>query len=304
MAKHVLVAGSLHHDLVVNAEKFPVVDEYLPGHSLRYLPGGKGGNQAVASVRNGVVTWFAGRVGDDEAGRIMAANLKAAGVDISMLQVGAGEASGASVAIVNPFGDFGAIVVSGANLSFDAGAITIPPETGYLVLQNELPADANIVLARKAKEAGALVMLNDCPVRRAQEELLYLSDILVLGQTEGETMAGRSFSSPKIALEAIVPMADTVPRVAIMLGAGGLVHMERGGRPEYHPAMKGKPESMHGAMDFFVGALASQMASGSEFEAAVHYGQAAASVFMSTPVERRDLIRATQVRARLGEDDR
>jgi ribokinase len=107
-----------------------------------------------------------------------------------------------------------------------------------------------------------------------------------------------------VALEAIAPMADKVPRVAIMLGAGGLVHMEQGGRPEYHPAMKGKPESMHGAMDFFVGALASQMASGSEFEAAVHYGQAAASVFMSTPVERRDLIRATQVRARLGEDDR
>jgi hypothetical protein len=40
MAKHVLVAGSLHHDLVVNAEKFPIADEYLPGHSLRYIPGG------------------------------------------------------------------------------------------------------------------------------------------------------------------------------------------------------------------------------------------------------------------------
>ena len=304
MTKHVLVAGSLHYDLVVNAEKFPIADEYLSSRSLRYMPGGKGGNQAIASARNGVVTHLAARVGDDEAGRILAANLEAAGIDVSMLQTGVGEISGASVAIVNPFGDFGAIVVSGANLSFDADAVTMPPDIGYLVLQNELPADANVALARKAKAAGARVMLNDCPVRLAQEELLYLSDILVLGQAEGEAMAGRSFSSPKVALEAIVPLADKVPRVVIMLGAGGLVHVERGGRPEYHPAMKGKPESMHGAMDFFVGALASQMASGSEFEAAVHYGQAAASVFMSTPVERRDLIRATQVRARLGEDDR
>ena len=304
MAKHVLVAGSLHHDLVVNAEKFPIADEYLPGHSLRYLPGGKGGNQAIASARNGVVTWFAGRVGDDEAGRILAANLEAAGVDISMLRAGAGEVSGASIAIVNPFGDFGAIVVSGANQSFDPDVVTMPPDIGYLVLQNELPMDANVALARKAKAAGALVMLNACPVRPTQEDLLDLTDILVLGQAEAEAMAGRSFSSPKVALEAIVPFTDKMLRVAIMLGAGGLVHMERGGRPEYHPAMKGKPESMHGAMDFFVGALASQMASGSEFEAAVHYGQAAASVFMSTPVERRDLIRATQVRARLGEDDR
>ena len=304
MAKHVLVAGSLHHDLVVNAEKFPIADEYLPGHSLRSLPGGKGGNQAVAAARNGVPTWIAGRVGDDEAGRIIAANLGAAGVDISMLQIGAGEISGASIATVNPFGDFGAIVVSGANQSFDANAVAIPPQTGYLVLQNELPEQANLVLARKAKAAGVLVILNACPVRAGQDDLLDLTDILVLGQAEAEAMADRSFSSPKVALEAIVPFTDKVPRVAIMLGAGGLVHIERGGRPEYHPAVKGKPVSMHGAMDFFIGALASQMASGSEFEAAVHYGQAAASVFASTPVERRDLIRATQVRARLGEDDR
>lgn len=75
------------------------------------MPGGKGGNQAIASARDGVVTWLAGRTGDDEAGRIMTANLKAAGVDVSMLQAGAGEISGASVAIVKPFGDFGAIVV-------------------------------------------------------------------------------------------------------------------------------------------------------------------------------------------------
>ena len=74
MTKHVLVAGSLHYDLVVNAEKFPVVDEYLPGQSLRYMPGGKGGNQAIASARNGVVTWFAGRAGDDEAGGIVTAS--------------------------------------------------------------------------------------------------------------------------------------------------------------------------------------------------------------------------------------
>ena len=51
MTKHVLVAGSLHYDLVVNAERFPAVDEYLPAHAPRHVAGGKGGNQALASAR-------------------------------------------------------------------------------------------------------------------------------------------------------------------------------------------------------------------------------------------------------------
>jgi ribokinase len=207
------------------------------------------------------------------------------------------------VAIVNPFGDFGAVVISGANHSFDAEAIEIPADTGCVVLQNEFSDNTNLVLATKAKHAGAHVLLNACPTRPLDQSLTEVVDILVLGRAEAEALTGRIFSNTKIVLEAIMPLTERVPRVVVMLGAGGLVHAERGGRPEYHPATKKKPESMHGAMDFFVGALASQLVSGSEFDAAVHYGHAAVSLFMTTPVERRDLIRATQVRARLGEDE-
>ena len=103
---------------------------------------------------------------------------------------------------------------------------------------------------------------------------------------------------------AIQPIAERIPRVVFFLSGGGMVHLERGGRPEYHPARDKRPESMHGAQDFFVGAYVSQIAGGSEFEAATHYAQAAATLFMTMPVERRDLIRATQIRARLSEDDR
>jgi ribokinase len=105
-------------------------------------------------------------------------------------------------------------------------------------------------------------------------------------------------------LDAIEPMTERVGRVAFFLGGGGMIHVERGGRPEYHPAREKRPESMHGVQDFFVGAYVSQLAGGSEFEAAMHYAQAAATLFMATAVERRDLIRATQIRARLSEDDR
>jgi ribokinase len=304
MAKHVLVAGSLHYDLVVSADTFPVADEYVAGHSMRHIPGGKGGNQALASARSGAATWLAGRIGDDEAGRVLKANLDEGGVDISLLQTGAGETTGSSVAIVNGFGDFGAVVIPGANAAFDSGAVTLPAEAGVLLLQNELPEDANLALARKASAAGLDVILNGCPFRETGDTLLSLTNTLILGLHEAEGMMQHPLSNNRIALEAVQSISERVPRVVIVLGGGGMVHGETGRRPEYHPARERKPVSMHGALDFFVGAYASQIAGGSEFEAAAHYAQAAATLFMTTPVERRDLIRATQIRARLGEDDR
>ena len=304
MTKHVLVAGSLHHDLVVNADTFPVADEYVVGHSSFHVPGGKGSNQALASARCGTPTWIAGRVGDDETGRLLRDNLNEGGVDISLLQTDENEATGSSLAIVNPFGDFGAVVVAGANAAFDGSKVEIPPAAGILLLQNELPEAANLALARKASAAGLGIILNGCPFRTLDDELASLTNSLILGVREAEGMIGHTLSNTKIALEAIDAIAERIPRVAIFLGGGGMVHGERGRRPEYHPARERKPVSMHGALDFFVGCYASQIAGGSEFEAATHYAQTAATLFMITPVERRDLIRATQIRAGLGEDDR
>lgn len=304
MAKHVLVAGSLHYDLVVNADTFPVADEYIAGHSPRHVAGGKGGNQALACARSGATTWLAARVGDDDAGRLLKANLTDGGVDISLLQTGPDETSGSSIAIVNAFGDFGAVVIAGANAAFDVESVSIPLDAGVLLLQNELPEAANLALAQKAAAAGMDVVLNGCPFRDTGDPLLALTNTLILGLHEAEAMTGHPLSNNRIALESVEFICERVPRVAIVLGGGGMVHGERGRRPEYHPARERKPVSMHGALDFFVGAYASQIAGGSEFEAATHYAQAAATLFMTTPVERRDLIRATQIRARLGEDDR
>lgn len=303
MAKHVLVAGSLHYDLVVNADTFPVADEYVVGHSPHQVPGGKGGNQALACARSGTPTWFAGRVGDDPAGRLLAANLAEGGVDISLLQTGDGEVTGSSVAIVNTFGDFGAVVITGANAAFDAAKVSLPAEAGVLLLQNELPDAANLALAQKAATAGLEVVVNGCPFRELDDGMLSQVNTLILGVHEAEAMMGHTLPNTRAAIEAVESIAARVQRVVIFLGGGGIVQGERGRRPEYHPARERKPVSMHGALDFFVGAYASQIADGSEFEAATHYAQAAATLFMTTPVERRDLIRATQIRARLGEDD-
>ena len=64
----VLTVGSLHYDIMVEADHLPRRDETATGS--RWYPkfGGKGGNQAVAARGNGVPARMAGAVGDDTFG--------------------------------------------------------------------------------------------------------------------------------------------------------------------------------------------------------------------------------------------
>lgn len=302
MTKTILVAGSLHYDVVVDAPRMPHLDETLPGQSVRYVIGGKGRNQAAAAALNGAKTFMAGRIGNDTTGKTIEADLKARGIDVSLMQIGSGEASGMSVAIVTPAGDYGAVVVSGSNLGFDPAKVEIPSDTGFLLLQNEVTVEANIGMAGKARAAGAEVILNAAPARPMDTELAGLVDILVVNRGEAEVLSGQRIDDTKSAMSAIGVLCERTPKVIITLGHEGAVHMRAGARAEHQPAFRAQVVSVHGAGDFFIGALANQLASGSEFEAAIHYAQAAAAIYVSTEIDKRSGIRPVHIRARLGED--
>jgi ribokinase len=302
MSKAILVAGSLHYDIVVDASRLPVLDETLPGRSVRYIPGGKGRNQAVAAALNGARTFLAGRIGSDAAAETLKNDLSERDVDISQLQIGNGEASGMSVAIVTSGGEYGAVVVSGANLNFAADAVKIPADTGLVVLQNEIADAANIAIARKAREAGATVVLNAAPARPLPGELAGIVDVLVVNRGEAAALTGQPVENVKDAMAAAAELCGRVPKVVVTLGGGGAVHMRAGGRAEHQPAFRAEVISAHGAGDFFIGALANQLAAGSEFEAAIHYAQAAGAIYVATEVDKRHGIRPVHIRARLGED--
>lgn len=63
------VVGSINMDMTVTAERIPLKGETLKGEDIRYIPGGKGANQAVAMAKLGADVEMFGCVGDDEAGR-------------------------------------------------------------------------------------------------------------------------------------------------------------------------------------------------------------------------------------------
>src|SRR5579864_2257282 len=172
----VIVCGSLHLDIMLYASALPRLDETVAGTRWEQTCGGKGGNQAVMAARAGARTAMIGRVGDDAFGRRLLQNLAEAGVDASEVHVDPEAGSGMSAAIIQDDGDYGAVIVSGANLHNSAESLDEQWKTldgaRVLVLQNEIPESVNLAAATAARASGASVVLNAAPARTMSKELL------------------------------------------------------------------------------------------------------------------------------------
>lgn len=291
----ILVAGSLHHDVVVEAPGLPRPDQTLVGTGVRYVFGGKGGNQAVAAARAGAAAHMAGAVGSDASAATLLGALQADRVDATRVQTHPG-ASGMSVAISLPDGSYGAVIVSAANQRFRPKAVAFPKDCAVLIVQSEVPEAANLYLARRARSARIRILLNAAPARPVASELLGLLDLLVVNRGEAADLLGR----PEAGLDAVAAARDLLrpgPRAVIVtLGGEGLVLAEAG-QVRVQPALPVTVVSTHGAGDAFVGALAAEWARGATLAEAAAFGQAAAALLVSSPVDRRTDITEAAIRA-------
>lgn len=284
------MAGSLHLDVVVDAPRLPALDETLMGSRVAYRFGGKGGNQALAAARMGAEVSMAGRVGNDSFAEPVLTSLAAAGVDAAQVRQVDG-ATGTSVAIVNGAGEYGAVVVSGVNLTIAPDEVD-PRGADVILLQNEISEAVNLSVARRAGDAT--VVLNAAPARAVSPELLSLVDVLVVNRIEAAQIEGRDGQTfdPESAAEVLSALG---PRTVIVtLGEKGGVICESGGTFRYSPPLRASG-STHGAGDSFVGALAAELARGEPIAEAVAFSARAAAHFVATAPEAREGIRRSDV---------
>lgn len=284
----VAVAGSLHLDVMVAAPRLPGRDETLMGTSWHRKCGGKGGNQAVAAARMGARVGFGGAVGADDFGTVLRGNLLRAGVDVSCLETDVTHGSGMSVAIEEDRGEYGAVVVSGANREIAAEGLAerwAPLwEARVLLLQNEVPEEVNLAAAQAAKARGASVVLNAAPARVSSEDLLALTDVLVVNRVEARMLTGEEGRSALRRLHA--PGRDVV----LTMGAEGLMLLTRNGDLMPVPPTPVEVRSSHGAGDMFCGALGARLAAGEPLFEACAFASRAAAMFVSmTETEREAL---------------
>ena len=277
----VSIVGSLHLDIMVAAPRLPGRDETLIGSSWHYKCGGKGGNQAVAAARFGARTAFGGQTGQDDFGARLRANLVSAGVDISHVDLDPCQGSGMSVAISEAAGEYGAVVVSGANLTIDPSTIATrwAPlwDAKVLLLQNEVPEAVSLTAAECARATGARVILNAAPARAMSPEFLGLIDVLIVNRVEAAMLSGEDDPA-----RALAGLHSASRDVILTRGGEGLMGMTREARRIDIAALPVKLVSSHGAGDCFCGALAARIAIGDDLEAACRFANEAAGRFVST----------------------
>ena len=288
----VTVLGSLHYDITVQGPALPRRGETVTGEAWRPKLGGKGRNQAVAAARAGAPTAMVGAVGDDQFGRELLADLDARGIDRRFVRIAGGAGSGMSVAIFDAGNDYGAVIVSGANLGLCeadvAAAGELWPQTAVLVLQNEVPDSANVAAAAAVHAAGGKVILNAAPARAMPSGLAPLVDILVVNAIEAAQLCGlaepRSLEAAQLAA---ARLAQDFPAAVVTAGGAGVAYADQSRRTSL-PARPVRVESTHGAGDEFVGRLAASLARGATIDAALAAANDAAARLVGTPEHLRD----------------
>ena len=271
----VVVVGSLHLDIMVKGPHLPQIDETVMGSRWGYKCGGKGGNQAVAASRARARTAFVGCVGDDDFGRRLLTNLDDADVDRTRIVVDGAAGSGMSVAIETADGDYGAVVVPGANRKIAAAQLDGLTAT-VLLLQNEIEPAINLAAAERLKPVGAIVIHNMAPFVVVDQRLLKLTDVVVVNRVEAEAMTGeRDYHRAALAIAAMGCTA------IVTAGEQGSVVAARGGSLTSIAATPVKAVSTHGAGDCFCGTLAAELAKGINLAAATAKASAAAARLVS-----------------------
>jgi ribokinase len=281
----VVVVGSLHYDIMVDAPDRPRKGETVAGLSWSPKFGGKGGNQALAAEGQGVPTAMVGAVGGDDFGAALLAGLDRGGVDRSAVATLSGVSSGMSVAIFDAEGDYGAVIVSGANLAISATQARdeLLRTAKVLILQNEIPEEVNEDVARRARAFGVKTVLNAAPARAFETALPGYVDILVVNAIEAEMLGSAPVHSLADAEKAAESLTSRFMAVVVTAGGDGVAFQNDIGEKVSLPSVPVKVQSTHGAGDMFVGTLGAGLALGNDIRVALSVANQQAAKLVSTP---------------------
>lgn len=284
MADKIVVIGSLNMDLVGCAARIPVVGETITGHTYFSEPGGKGANQAYAAAKLGGRVGMLGRVGGDDFGLRMRANLDGVGCDVSGLLIVPDVSSGIALIFVADTGQNSIVIVPGANGRFSPEDIEAAQDSlagvAWVLLQLENPLPTVLAAARTAARGGARVILDPAPARSLPDGLFALADIITPNETEAAILAGLPPASlnPNQALEIARKLQERGAKaVIIKLGEQGclLVNLESS---QLLPAPSVKAVDTTAAGDVFNAGLAVGLSEGLDLPSACKFANAAAAL--------------------------
>ncbi|MDO5601764.1 MAG: ribokinase [Oscillospiraceae bacterium] len=289
MSRKIVVAGLYGMSLLLHMKNFPAPGETVNGEMTALEAGGKGFNQAVSAARNGADVTFLTAVGEDAFGEKLAQECRSYGLSCMGSAVLAGEKTAAAAVMSDAQGESRVVVSAGACAAvkpedFDFSRF---PQSGILLLQNELPCGVNIEAAKAMKKRGGTVLLNPAPARKLEEELLRHIDFLIPNWGEALALAGLDGdAAPAEAAERLHELG--APNIIITLGGKGLYLSFQRQTPAFIEAAQVKAVDTSGAGDTFCGAFAARLAKGDSRRSAARFANFASGL----SVTRRGIMQA------------
>ncbi len=281
MSCPICVVGSISMDFFVRVPRFVRPGETLVGQDFETFPGGKGANQAVAASRLGAQVTLVGCVGDDDRGSSMRGALTSEGIDLHNVVTTDKAPTGVAIITVAPDGENAIVYVPGANAqltveNIDEASRAIT-SARVLLLQGEVPNEANLRAIEIASRPDTLIVLNAAPAQDIASEVLEGVDVLVLNRSEASALVGDTKGEVSPAGLARRLACRGPDRVIVTLGADGAVHFD-GTEVRTFDAFPIEAVDSTGAGDAFVASLAVSRGEGARLHDAVRHASAAGAL--------------------------
>ncbi len=279
----ITVFGSLNVDYIFQVSQLPAPGETVMASNMQVLPGGKGGNQAVAAARAGAKVRMVGAVGRDGLSKIALAGLLHAGVDISTVAQSS-KPTGTAAINVDEQGENAITVSSGANLDARGDSLeekNLTPRTTVL-LQMEIPMNAMADLIQRARAKEARIIWNLAPMQNVDLVLLKQVDCLIVNEGELNQLHSEFHQTPKPNNDSAKDVEQKAWDIFTLTGQSVVVTLGASGTLAVHnntlisvPALAISPVDTVGAGDAFTGAFTAALDQGETFPVALRWGNVA-----------------------------
>lgn len=259
----IAVLGSINLDIVASGAPLPRAGETVSGAVLSRHPGGKGANQAYATLRLGAEVSLYGRVGSDAFADEALALLVAGGADLSGILVDERQPTGVALIAVSEEGENQITVCSGANGAVGTSGLIA---ADALICQLEIPIG---VVADAFESFAGFKVANLAPAAAVPDSLLARADLLIVNETEA-AFYGDALHRPG-------------GLVALTLGSRGAELWQGGDKIASATPPRVEVVDTTGAGDVFVAALTVALIEGQAHDDALRFACAAGALATTRP---------------------
>jgi len=279
---NILVIGSINMDVVKHVLKHPLPGETIKSLKTDYNPGGKGANQAAAASLAGAQVIFIGAVGNDPFASQLLSAIRGIGVQSDFVFNKDGNSGLASIT-VDASGENHIILTEGANglltVNDIKDSLELFDSADIVMLQNEINWETTRYVMEESHKRGVSVYFNPAPALQIPLDIFHFIDVLILNESEAESLTGIAVSNNIQAIQASAKLRDEgVGKVVLTLGNKGSLFTDSNDTVTHVPAFDVRAVDTTAAGDTFIGVLAATTGSKDISEETLRFASAAAAI--------------------------